>query len=147
MKIVSDISHENFDAWSGAKDVLNRIISNNLCSTLEAILEDLYPDGMTDTQLNDLLRFDSEAVYEWVGLRSEEQIRAEISDKEDELSDLYEELNDIKESFEDEAEGLSDEEKNELWESDYAEDYTDKQTEIEEKETEIEELKEELEEI
>lgn len=148
MKIISDISLENFDAWSGAEDVLNRIISNNLCSTLEAILEDLYPDGMTDTQLNDLLRFESETVYEWVGLRTEEQIRAEISDKEDELESLKEELNDIRQEWEDEAEDYDElEEKMELWEKFYAEDYADKQAEIEEKETEIEELKEELEEI
>lgn len=146
MKIISDISLENFEAWSGAKSTLDRIIANNCCRELEAILEDLYPEGMTDTQLNDLLWFEEEAVYEWVGIRSEEQIRAEISDKEDELESLKEELNDIRQEWEDEAEDYDElEEKMKLWDEFYAEDYADKQSEIEEKEAEIEELKEELE--
>lgn len=40
---------------------------------LEAILEDLYPDGIDETQLNDLLSFDDEAVYEWLGIEDEDE--------------------------------------------------------------------------
>ena len=49
---------------------------------------------MTETQLNDLLRFDSEQVYEWLGIRSEEQIRKEIKEAEDELADMQSDLED-----------------------------------------------------
>ena len=38
-------------------------------NSLENILEELYPDGMTETELNDLLWFDSESVYEWLGAK------------------------------------------------------------------------------
>ena len=49
---------------------------------------------MTETQLNDLLWFDSEQVYEWLGIRSEEQIRKEIKEAEDELADIQSDLED-----------------------------------------------------
>ena len=39
---------------------------------LEAILEDAYPDGMDETELNDLLWFESETVFEWLGIGDEE---------------------------------------------------------------------------
>ena len=65
MKIICETSLENFDAWSGARDTLDRIIEEGKCSELETILESEYPDGMTDTELNDLLWFESDLIYEW----------------------------------------------------------------------------------
>ena len=47
---------------------------------------------MTETQLNDLLWFDSEQVYEWLGIRSEEQIKKEIKEAENELADMQSDL-------------------------------------------------------
>ena len=73
MKIYSDISLENFDYWSGAVDTAKRISEADKWDDLEAILEDIYPDGMTDTQLNDLMWMDSETVYEWLGISEEEE--------------------------------------------------------------------------
>ena len=87
MTITYDLDLNSFNAWSGAVDTLDRIQREGKCEELENILEDLYPDGMTETQLNDLLWFDSEQVYEWLGIRSEEQIRKEIKEAEDELDD------------------------------------------------------------
>ena len=68
MKITSEISLRNFKAWSGAKDTLNKLIELDKCEELEFILEDLYPDGMTDTQLNDILWFEDEWIYETLGI-------------------------------------------------------------------------------
>ena len=61
---------------------------------LEQILEDTYPDGMTETELNDLLWFDSEVVYEWLGIRSESQIEKEIEEAEEELAEVQSNLKD-----------------------------------------------------
>ena len=72
MKITSEISLENFKAWSGAKDTLNKLIELDKCDDLEFILEDLYPDGITETQLNDLLWFDDKWIYETLGIEEEE---------------------------------------------------------------------------
>ena len=68
MKITSEMSLKNFKAWSGAKDTLNKLIELDKCDELEFILDDLYPDGLTDTQLNDLLWFDDEWIYETLGI-------------------------------------------------------------------------------
>lgn len=94
MTITYELDLNSFQAWSGAKDTLDRIQREGKCSLLEQILEDTYPDGMTETQLNDLLWFDSEQVYEWLGIRSEEQIRKEIKEAEDELADIQSDLED-----------------------------------------------------
>ena len=68
MKITSEMSLKNFKAWSGAKDTLNKLIELDKCDELEFILDDLYPDGMTETQLNDILWFDDEWIYETLGI-------------------------------------------------------------------------------
>ena len=73
MKITSEMSLKNFKAWSGAKDTLNKLIELDKCDELEFILDDLYPDGLTDTQLNDILWFDDEWIYETLGIETEEE--------------------------------------------------------------------------
>ena len=73
MKITKEISLEDFEAWSGAVNTLERIIDENKCDQLEYMLEELYPDGMTETELNDLLWFETETLFEWLGIRDEEE--------------------------------------------------------------------------
>ena len=152
MKIVSKISIANFEAWSGGKDTLDRIISEDKCDELEAILEELYPDGMTDTQLNDLLWFEPETVFNWVGIRTESEIREELEEAREKLAELKEEFED---AMIDEVEEINsnreitgmnelDDEEMEKLRSKVWEDYADDAAELEEK---ISELEEELENI
>ena len=94
MTITYELDLERFEAWSGAKETLERVQREGRCGELENILEELYPKGMTETQLNDLLWFDSESVYEWLGIRSEEQIKKEIKEAEDELAEVQSNLED-----------------------------------------------------
>ena len=68
MKITSEMSLKNFKAWSGAKDTLNKLIELDKCDDLEFILDELYPDGLTETQLNDILWFEDEWIYETLGI-------------------------------------------------------------------------------
>ena len=68
MKITSEMSLKNFKAWAGAKDTLNKLIELDKCDELEFILDDLYPDGLTDTQLNDILWFEDEWIFETLGI-------------------------------------------------------------------------------
>lgn len=73
MKIVNDnLSLANFDAWSGAKDTKQTILDNDKENEFEAMIDELYPDGLTDTQLNDLLWFEDEWIYETLGINQEE---------------------------------------------------------------------------
>lgn len=94
MTITYELDLERFEAWSGAKYTLERVQREGKCAELESMLEELYPDGMTETELNDLLWFDSESVYEWLGIRSEEQIEKEIKEAEEELAEVQSNLED-----------------------------------------------------
>ena len=71
MKITSEMNLKNFKAWSGAKDTLNKLIELDKCDELEFILDDLYPEGMTETELNDMLWFDDEWIYKTLGIEEE----------------------------------------------------------------------------
>lgn len=44
MQITYELDLANFDAWCGARDTIDRIINEDMCEDLEAILEDMYPD-------------------------------------------------------------------------------------------------------
>lgn len=67
MKIYKEESLSNFDFWSGGKNNADKLTSEEL-DQIEATLENLYlPDGMEDTQINDLFWFDFETVLEWIG--------------------------------------------------------------------------------
>ena len=94
MTITYELDLNSFEAWSGAKETLERIQREGKCAELENVLEELYPDGMTETELNDLLWFEPETVYEWLGIRSEEQIEKEIEEAEEELAELQSNLED-----------------------------------------------------
>ena len=67
----------NFDAWSGAVDTKQTILDNGMEQDFEQLIEELYPDGLTDTQLNDLLWFDSEFIFDSLGINEEEEEEAE----------------------------------------------------------------------
>lgn len=133
MTIKSDISLENFGAWSGGRSTLDRITKEGKCGELESMLEDLYPDGMTDTQLNDLLWFDSDTVFGWLGIRTYDQIKEELEEKKAELEDLQSDY-----EFDTSDEDMSEEEKQEIYHADYKDD-------MEELKAKITELEEELE--
>ena len=134
MTITYELDLNSFEAWSGAKDTLDRIQREGKCAELENILEELYPDGMTETELNDLLWFDSESVYEWLGIRSEEQIKKEIKEAEEELAEVQSNLEDDLDDDE-----LTTEERAEIIES--------YQPDIDEIKERIADLKEELSEL
>lgn len=95
MKIVSEITLADFEAWSGGEDTLRHIIDEGGCDNLEAILEDLYPDGMTDTQLNDILRFETEWCYEMAGVsdpNAEDDTEDDDEGWTDEKQDAFDEF-------------------------------------------------------
>ena len=87
MKIYKDESLSNFEWWSGAVATADRIWEEQGSEgfdQLEAILEDLYPDGIDETDLNDLLWFDADTVYEWLGIDDKEEDDDEDEDDEEE---------------------------------------------------------------
>ena len=73
MKVHSEISIVNFDAWSGAVNTKHRIIEEGLVDEFDSLIEELYPEGIDETQLNDILWFDSDWVFESLGIQDEEE--------------------------------------------------------------------------
>jgi hypothetical protein len=65
MKITSELNLTAFNFWSGAKQ------HNFTYSELEQLtdsFEELYPEGMTETAVNDLFWFEDEFLCEVIGL-------------------------------------------------------------------------------
>lgn len=137
----------DFEPWSGAVDTYERIEREGKLDELDDVLDEVYPDGIDETELNDLLWFEPETVYEWLGMRTEAEVREEIEEAESHLAEISEEIYDLKSDFDDESDEMTEAEAAELWESEYAEQIRDLQNEAEEVKAEIDELKEELSEL
>ena len=73
MKLTKEIFDlKEFTPWAGAVPWYEEIIKNRKGEELIAILEDTFPEGVSDTFLNDLLWFEPEVVYEWLGMKWED---------------------------------------------------------------------------
>ena len=146
MKIVNEISLENFEAWSGAVHTLDRIRNAGCCDALEAELEMLYPDGMGETELNDLLWFDPDWCYTACGMRTGADIQEELDEARESLEELEQRYADECDELEEECgeedyDGLSFEGlKERLWRDEYADDADELRERIAELEEELNDL-------
>lgn len=75
---------DNFNAWSGAVDTKERILDENKGDIFEDLIEELYPDGLTETQLNDILWFERDWIFENLGISDEEEEEGEEEDDDEE---------------------------------------------------------------
>lgn len=75
------IGFEDYEPWGQAVNFYNEIRDNNKLEVLECLLEDAYPEGITDTGINDLLAFDEDTVREWLDLPSEEMREQKIREE------------------------------------------------------------------
>ena len=76
----------NFDdlyknSWSGAIDTLNRIQDENKEDELMEFLEEQFQDVPTETEVNDFLWFESEYIYESLGISDEEEEEEESEEE------------------------------------------------------------------
>jgi len=71
MRIKTDKSLQHFQFWSGAKDLAERLTWEELIE-IENQLEELYPNGLTETELNDLFWFDAEFICDLIGETEED---------------------------------------------------------------------------
>ena len=100
LKVIIDFS--DYKPWSGAVDTYELIKDADKLDELEAYFEELYPDGITATQINDILWFDGEEVLKYLGLGDEEDEEMDEALTEDVLTEfmpiaphpvLYKEIN------------------------------------------------------
>lgn len=71
MKVYSEITLLSFQTWSGATETKNRIIEAGKGEEFDSLIEELWPDGIDETKLNDILWFEPEWVYESLGMTEE----------------------------------------------------------------------------
>lgn len=76
MTIKSEKSLRDFHFWSGAKQTVEYLTDAEL-DTIEQILEDLYPDGADETDINDIFWFEEDMIAEWLGYENFEQLMRE----------------------------------------------------------------------
>ena len=82
MTYTVETSLADFPAWSGAVHTLDVLIEKDLCDTVEACLVDVLGEYPTDTEINDMLWFETDAIAEWCGFSSWEAL--ENGEEEDE---------------------------------------------------------------
>ena len=73
MRVYKDESISSFEFWAGAKDTVKYLTGDEM-DAIENILADLYPEGMEETTLNDLFRFEDDLIAEWLGYDSFDEI-------------------------------------------------------------------------
>ena len=66
MLVTSDISLKDFTFWSGAKDIVDELTDDDM-DVIETDLEEIYPDGIDETELNDFFWFERDTIAEWLG--------------------------------------------------------------------------------
>lgn len=71
MIIISEKELRNFEFWSGAAENAKEL-SNEQLDELEYILTNMYPDGIDETELNDLMWFDFDRIKDWLDISDEE---------------------------------------------------------------------------
>ena len=105
MKIISETYLRDFGYWGGARATADHIEEE--CGTkgwilLDAILTDMYPDGIDATELNDLLWFEPDTVYEWLGIGDEEdEDEEEEGDEEEETEPTNDYVINVGDSWDD----------------------------------------------
>ena len=72
MTIKTETNLRNFEAWSGAIETKKIILDAGLEEEFEWLIDELYPEGLTDTELNDILWFDADWILENLGIKEEE---------------------------------------------------------------------------
>ena len=99
MKITYEIDFETYETRKSAQALLRRINAEGKANLLDAVLTDLYPDGMTESELDDLLDYSEDDVLRWLDMRSETDVRSDITDKEAEIEDAEDSIKELEEEI------------------------------------------------
>lgn len=73
MTIIKEERLANFEFWSGATHVASRLTEKEF-DIIEELLEELYPDGMEETEINDFFWFDGDTIAQALGYEDEDDL-------------------------------------------------------------------------
>lgn len=132
--LYKEMSIFDFEPWSGAVNTYERLEREGKLDELDSLLPDMFSkDDVEETELNDLLWFEPDTVYELVGLPTESEIREDIEYINERIEEEESAINDLEMDMTEYEEGTG------KWQ--------DIEIEIFERLKEIENLKEEKEEL
>lgn len=80
MRIYKEESLTNFEFWSGARDRVKYLTDREL-EQIEYILEEIYPDGVDETTINDIFWFEEDTIAEWLGYNNFDEIMQRDEDE------------------------------------------------------------------
>lgn len=83
MRIYTEKHLSDFTPWSGAEETMAELTEEQV-DNLNDILEEVFPDGIDETELNDLLWFENDTVAEWLGYKNWEALQRANNGEEDE---------------------------------------------------------------
>jgi hypothetical protein len=84
MTIKEERSLTEFNFWCGAIDTYSHLTYEDL-KAIEEQLSDMYPDGITETEINDLFWFEQDEVARMLGYEDwEDLIKDREEDEEEE---------------------------------------------------------------
>lgn len=86
MKMYREENLTNFEFWSGAKNTVEYLTWEEL-ETIESMLEEMYPDGMDETDINDFFWFEDDTIAEWLGYEDFEELMHRDDEDEEEEED------------------------------------------------------------
>lgn len=87
MKYIVEESLSNFDAWSGGKDTKNALTEDHL-EQVEKFIDEICLDNIpTETQINDILWFERDAIAQYLGFSDWEHLNHEDEDDDEEEDD------------------------------------------------------------
>ena len=78
----------DFPAWSGGKDTLDTLQERGDCEDVQDLIEELFPNAPTDTDINDFLWFERDCIAEHLGYKDWEAYEDGV--KESEVDDADE---------------------------------------------------------
>lgn len=103
MRIVSEISLGDFNAWSGAKRTIEDLERLDLMDEAESYIEEMFEGSMTDTELNDYLWFESDDLWNALNITTYDGYAELIADKEEEIEEAENNLEEAIQNGESEA--------------------------------------------
>ena len=83
MKIYEEKSLRGFEFWSGAKYTAETLTDGEL-DTIECIFDELYPDGASETTVNDIFWFERDWIAEMLGFEDWEALERDHNGEEEE---------------------------------------------------------------
>lgn len=90
MKVYEEISLNDFEFWGSAIQTAKYLTDDEM-DAIEENLNELNPDGMSKTDINDFFWFDDDTIAEWLGYSDFETLMDERKEDAPDLGDEEEE--------------------------------------------------------